>query len=172
MLLAAACDGGQGGALGDDALDTESVHRLLVPADVERAGGSGDFGVETEDLGAIAGQVGASQVEGVDAWVGLSLRTAGGALLLQVIEFDDAARAAARMDQTRGGQGFTPMTGDNVIGDASLLSESGGSAGPGVLFVKGRRFVSLQAVGATADAAQVVDAAQLVEVAGVVAGRL
>ena len=86
-------------------------------------------------------------MEGVDAWVGLSLRTAGGALLLQVIEFDDAARAAARMDQTRGGQGFTPMTSGNVIGDGSLLSESGGSAGLGVLFVKGRRFVSLQAVG-------------------------
>ena len=76
------------------------------------------------------------------------------------------------MDRTRGGQGFTPMTGGNVIGDASLLSESGRSAGPGVLFVKGRRFVSLQAAGATADAAQVVDAAQLVEVARVVAGRL
>ncbi len=79
---------------------------------------------------------------------------------------------AARMDRTRGGQGFTPMTGGNVIGDASLLSESGGSPGPGVLFVKGRRFVSLQAAGATPDAAQVVDTAQLVETARVVAGRL
>ena len=111
-------------------------------------------------------------MEGVDAWVRLSLRTASGALLLQVIEFDDAVRAAARMDETHGGQGFTPMTSDNVIGDGSLLSESGGSAGPGVLFIKGRRFVSLQAVGATPDAAQVVDAAQLFEIARVVAGRL
>ena len=167
-LFATACGGATGGPLGAHPLTGETVARLLTPADVQDAGGPAGLSVEAQDFRALAAEVDPAQVEGIEGWAGVSLKSGGRGLLLQVIDYAEASFATARLAQARAGPSLIPAP--QPIGERAFVFQGGG-AGPGVIFTAGTRFVSLQSTAPVGDE-PLLTAEQVVTIAQVVASRL